>query len=264
LSGVASLRVTNTASDLDSPSNGLTYQLAQAPTGAAIDTNGVITWTPAVVQVPSTNLFVTVVTDSNPWAVNEQHFSTSNSFLVVVSAVHNQINRPPMLPIVPDKILIGQQSLTVYNTAVDIDLPPNPLTYQLLSAPTGAAIDTSGVITWTPSESQVPSTNVFETRVTDYNPWAMNDQHLSTENAFMVIVGMPGSVLIESVTVNNGLATITWSSVAGKTYRLQYKGNLTGESWHDISPDVTATGATTSATDAVSESSERYYRVFVP
>ena len=45
-------------------------------------------------QVPSTNSFVTVVTDSNPWAINSQHLSATNSFQVIVNAVHNG----PLLP----------------------------------------------------------------------------------------------------------------------------------------------------------------------
>jgi len=61
----------------------------------------------------------------------------------------------------------------------------------------------------------------------------------------------------------DGLATITWSSVAGKTYRPHYKSNLTAESWQDSSPDVTASGSTTAATDAVGTSSEGNYCVFV-
>ena len=65
-----------------------------APAGADIDTNGVITWTPTVAQVPSTNVFTTVVTDSNPWAVNAQHLSATNSFTVVVNATHNGPSLP--------------------------------------------------------------------------------------------------------------------------------------------------------------------------
>ena len=79
--------MTNTATDSDIPANRLTYAFQAAPAGAALDTNGVITWTPAPAQVPSTNLFATVVTDYNPWAVNEQHLTATNSFVVVVNAI---------------------------------------------------------------------------------------------------------------------------------------------------------------------------------
>src|SRR5205823_5559206 len=68
--GLQTLVVTNTASDSDIPSNSLAYSFITAPTNAVIDTNGIIVWTPAAAQVPSTNVFTTIVTDSNPWAIN--------------------------------------------------------------------------------------------------------------------------------------------------------------------------------------------------
>jgi len=53
------------------------------------------------------------------------------------------------------------------------------LTYVLQTGPSNAVIDASGIITWTPVVAQVPSTNVFTTVVTDYNPWAINSTNLS-------------------------------------------------------------------------------------
>lgn len=42
----ALLTVTNRATDVDLPANTLNYQLIGAPGNAAVDANGVITWTP--------------------------------------------------------------------------------------------------------------------------------------------------------------------------------------------------------------------------
>src|SRR5205807_4118738 len=77
--GLATLLVTHTATDNDIPATLLTYILAQAPTNAVIDTNGIITWAPVVAQVPSTNLFQIVVTDSG-----SPPLSATNSFTVFV------------------------------------------------------------------------------------------------------------------------------------------------------------------------------------
>jgi len=85
LSGLQGLTVTNTATDNDLPVNPLRYAL-QGPLGASIDTDGVIRWQPTAVQIPSTNLFTTVVTDTNAWAVNARQLSDTNSFSVVVRA----------------------------------------------------------------------------------------------------------------------------------------------------------------------------------
>src|SRR5208283_3511311 len=169
--GLQTLVVTNTASDSDIPVNPLGYVLVVsntvsgvAVTNATIDTNGVIRWTPTVSQVPGTNLFTTVVTDTNVFAVNAQNLSATNSFLVTVKAVHNG----PVLPGQTNRTTTGLQTLVVTNTASDNDIPgPTFLSYRLLSGPTNAVINTNGVITWSPTVSQVPGTNVFKTVVSD-------------------------------------------------------------------------------------------------
>jgi len=73
-----SLQVTNSATDDDAPANTLIYALLNSPTNAGISTNGVITWTPATNQAPSTNLFTTAVSDGTA--------SVTNSFMVTVLA----------------------------------------------------------------------------------------------------------------------------------------------------------------------------------
>lgn len=83
---LTSLIVTNTASD-SNPASLLTYQFLTAPSGASIDTNGVISWTPNLWQSPSTNPITTVVTDS---AIPP--LSATNSFTVFVSGPYDGIN----------------------------------------------------------------------------------------------------------------------------------------------------------------------------
>jgi len=47
----------------------------------------VISWPPSEAQGPRTNVSVTVVADDNPWAVNAQHLSATNSFTVMVGSL---------------------------------------------------------------------------------------------------------------------------------------------------------------------------------
>ena len=147
LVGQQPLVVTNTATDADIPANSVSYQLVGAPAGASIDTHGVIAWTPTVAQVPGTNVFTTVVTDNNPWAVNQQHLTATNVFLVTVAAIHNG----PVLPVQTNLTIAEMTTLIVTNTAADTDLPVLGLIYSLANAPSGAAIGTNGIITWTPT-----------------------------------------------------------------------------------------------------------------
>ena len=69
--------------------------------------------------------------------------------------------------------------------------------------------------------------------------------------------------VIQSIVLNDGIATITWSSVAGQTYRVQYKNSLSDSTWTDLPPDVTATGPTASKTDNVGAQPQRLYRVLL-
>ena len=67
------LTVTNTATNANIHSTIAGYALVNPPAGAAIDANGIITWTPSQNQSPGTNTITTVVTNANPYdLVNPQ------------------------------------------------------------------------------------------------------------------------------------------------------------------------------------------------
>jgi hypothetical protein len=212
----------------------------------------VIRWTPTVGQVPGLYTFTTVVTDTNVYAVNAQDLSATNSFTVTVQAIHNG----PALGVVSNQVVNELTLLTVTNSASDNDIPVLPLTYTLVNPPAGAVIDTNGVITWTPSQAQAPGTNVITTVVSDGS--------LSATNSFMVTVNVASNDFrIISITMTNGVATVTWTSVAGNYYRLQYKDSLTATNWTDVTPDVQATGQTTSTTNVLGGATQRFYRVML-
>lgn len=60
------------------------------------------------------------------------------------------------------------------------------------------------------------------------------------------------------------LTIVSWFSVPGKLYRVQYKNSLTDPVWSDLPGDVAATGGTTSKADTTkTEQPNRYYRVQV-
>ena len=253
--------MTNAATDSDTPANTLTYALtvsnaSGAVTNASISATGVITWSPTEDQGPSTNTFTTLVTDNG-----SPNLSATNTFTVVV----NEVNSAPSFVQTPANQTIAPLStMTVTNAATDSDIPANTLTYALAvsnakGAVTNASISASGIITWTPTEDQGSSTNTFTTVVTDNSSPAM-----SATNAFTVIVTAPENVpppVITSIVVSSDTATITWSSAASRTYRLQYIGDLTTTNWNDALPDVTATGPSASMTNAVGTATQRFYRI---
>src|SRR5207244_3718457 len=108
---------------------------------------------------PSTNLITVRVTDNGA-----PPSSDTRSFTVIV----NEVNSAPVLTVPIDQTVTELSTLTVTNTASDADLPANTLTFGLVSAPTGVNLNPStGVLTWTPTEAQGPSTNLITVRVTD-------------------------------------------------------------------------------------------------
>src|SRR5205807_3001239 len=168
------LTVPNTATDSDIPANVLTYGLLIPPAPTRRSSNLVITWTPTEAQGPSTNVITTMVTDNGVPSL-----SATNSFTVVVT----EVNSPPVLGAQADRTVAEGTMLTVTNSATDPDIPANVLTYMLVNPPTGAVIDSMGVITWTPGEAQGPGTNVITTVVSDNGV-----PGLSATNSFTVIV----------------------------------------------------------------------------
>jgi len=128
----------------------------------------------------------------------------------------------------------------------------------LVNPPLGALISSDGVITWIPTPLQAPSTNIFETVVTDNGL-----PPLTATNSFTVFVTTSQVVpapTIQSIVVTNDVATITWTSVFGHTYRLLYSADL-DTNWTPIPPDILATGSSTSASDSTESVTTRFYRV---
>jgi len=77
--------------------------------------------------------------------------------------------------------------------------------------------------------------------------------------AFAITVLAP--LNITSIQSDTDTVTISWNSIAGKTYRLQSSTNLDNGTWTDLGNAIPATGLSTSATDNIIPGSQRFYRV---
>jgi hypothetical protein len=69
--------------------------------------------------------------------------------------------------------------------------------------------------------------------------------------------------VLQPLRASNGVAQLTWNAVLGGTYRIQYKPTLAATNWTDLAPDITATASTASATDAVGDAPQRFYRILL-
>jgi uncharacterized repeat protein (TIGR01451 family) len=250
----STLMFTNKASDSDQPSQTLTFSLSNAPAGASVDpASGVFTWTPTEAQGPFTNQVTVMVTDNG-----SPPMTTAQSFTIAVL----ESNEPPVLAPVVDRTIHAGMTLVITNSATDPDIPTNTLMFSLDPGPAGASIDpASGVFSWSPDDSFANTTNAVTVVVTDNNPWAVNKQQLTDTKSFNVLVVPPPA--LSSALSSNGEMTLTWSSISGQTYRVQYITDLFSTNWTDLIPDVTATDVTATTTDQATTDAQRFYRVMV-
>jgi hypothetical protein len=243
------LTFTATATDPQSPPQTLTFSLdAGAPAGASITTGGVFTWTPHETNGPGVFSVTVRVTDNGSPARDD-----SETLTITV----NEVNLPPVLAAIGNRLVTAGSNLTFTATATDPDRPVQILAFSLdAAAPSGASINPStGIFSWTPSAGHTPTTNLVTVRVTDNGAPALND----FETFNIVVASAPR---ITSITVTlAGLVTIRWSSFAGKTYRVEYKSDLSAALWGPLGSNVLATGSTSSITDNVGANLRRFYRV---
>ncbi len=209
---------------------------------------GVFSWTPNEAEGPEVTNITVRVTDSGSPALSD-----AKTFTVTV----NEVNSAPVLSPIANRTIHQGTTLVVTNSATDSDLPANTLTFSLVSPPAGATIGSaSGILTWTPDATYVNTSSNITVRVTDNGI-----PNLSDSKSFLVnIVPRP---LIQSIVVSNNIVTLTWSSIAGQTYRVRYASDLGSASWNDLLPDVQASGATASKTDSSAPLDQRFYRVEV-
>jgi len=121
-------------------------------------------------------------------------------------------NTPPTFPAQAGRTIPELSTLTVINTAADLQTAGLFLVYSLAAAPSGAVISPNGIISWTPTEAQGPATNTFTTIVTDNGL-----PPLSATNSFTVVVTevnqAPSLPLQPNITILAG-ATITVTNAA--------------------------------------------------
>lgn len=128
------------ASDPD-PADTLSYALTTAPTGASIDSLGVLRWTPTQTQVGSQQIAVKI-SDRNGGTVTQ-------SFAVQVVAV----NDAPIIAATPDTAAVEDSIYTLNLQASDEE--GGILSYAVSQGPSGMAIDSTGVLKWTPANTDV-------------------------------------------------------------------------------------------------------------
>jgi hypothetical protein len=179
-------------------------------------------------------------------------YTTSNVTLRVVNT------RPIMAPI-PDQAVINHSPIQWTVLATDNDVPTQTLTYTLSLAPSGARIDTNGVITWTPNLPSTPVTISLTVLVTDNGT-----PNLTASSTFQITITDRGTSSLTSLQPNfpgphsNTLAFTGWPNF---TYVTQFATNLSGP-WFSFSTNLADTNGLWQVIDPSATNPSRFYRAF--
>ena len=108
---------------------------------------------------------------------------------------------------------------------------------------------------WAPSAAQTPGTNLITVRVTDSGVPSLN-----ASRTFKVVVGV--GFRVSNITRQpNGDVTFSLGTTIGKTYRVEYKDDLSSANWLPLGADRVATSASLLITDNIGVNPQRFYRV---
>jgi hypothetical protein len=229
-------------------SNILTYSLDPgAPAGASINPiTGAFTWKPTEAQGPGAYDVTIRVTDNGTPPLDD-----SETITIIVSETNNAA---PTLTAIANQTVLAGNTLTFTNTASDTDVPLD-LTFSLdPGAPPGADVNPStGVFAWTPPLDAPSSTNSITVRVTDGGPPEMS----ATRSFNVCVVSRMASY---SPPDGNGNTSISWNTLAGHKYRVQYKTDLNDATWTDATGDIPGDGTQKSQSFSVIEG-QRFYRI---
>lgn len=188
----------------------LSYALTSSPAGMSINaSSGFITWIPTDTQAGTHN--VTVLVSDNAASA----LSVTQTYTIQVTIPPADNVRPQITSAAVTTAAVGKSYLYDVN-ATDANAQ-DVLSYTLITAPTGMIIDTnSGVITWTPSESQSGSHSV-SVRVDDNASPAMS----SSQNFTISVSGLV-------IRVNTGGGEYVDSK--GQIWAADYGYNIEGQS----------------------------------
>ncbi len=134
---------------VDPDGDPLTYSLTTAPSGMAIDADGVITWSPAGSQLGANAVSVKVTDGRGGEAVQQ--------FTVDVNAA--AANHAPAITSTATLAATVNRAYRYTITATDID--NDTIAYSLVNGPAGMSVDSiSGQVIWSPTADQLGSQRV--------------------------------------------------------------------------------------------------------
>ncbi|HOX01929.1 MAG TPA: Calx-beta domain-containing protein [Candidatus Paceibacterota bacterium] len=136
-------------------------------------------------------------------------------------------NRPPVFGPIPDRTIFAGQILAFTNSASDPDLPPQTITFNLVSAPPGMALDEyTGLLRWRPHVAESPMTTQVLLSATD-----SGSPGLSVTQSFWITVNRPAAAL-EALSLEPGGFVFRVTGDPGPDLTIQRSADLAD--WIDL------------------------------
>lgn len=207
-------------SAMDPDGDTVACSVTGAPAGSSFTDNGdgtgLFSWTPGAGDVGSYMLTFTATDAGNP----------AQSASETVTLAVGQVNNPPTLVIIGDRMIMPGQTLSFSVLATDAD--GNTLAFSVAGAPSGSSFTDNGdgtsLFTWTPTASQAGSVIVSFT-VTDNGIPVLSDQ----ESVKLSIQGMAGGF---------GISEVTWWDTWDGHLRLSGGGAPAGSTVEIVDSDT--------------------------
>jgi pectin methylesterase-like acyl-CoA thioesterase len=237
-----------------SASGGQPVSFAVSATGLP---NPVYQWTLNNVNIPGATNAALIFPGVNVTNAGTYFVIISNSVGVMTSSnvVLSVANSAPSLVPVSAQTINAGVTLNITNVATDIDAPPQTLTFNLLTNPSGSTLDAAGVFTWRPSASQGGTTNPVSVKVTDNGT-----PNLSTTNNFNVIVNPVSKPGLGTISYSGTQLSITVSGgTVGPDYVVDASTNLTD--WQTLLTTNLPPQPFTFADTTISTAPAKFYRV---
>lgn len=159
------------------------------------------------------------------------------------------LHLPPTIAAQPQSQSVGAGQSATFNVTAN-GSPPLGYQWRFNGANLGGAVGSG----YTRSNVQTAHAGSYSVVVTN-SAGAVT----SAVAALTISASAPRPALFAPVVTSSNVV-ITWMSVSGRVYQLQYKDSLTNANWTPLMPNVTANGSVASKTD-VSVGVQRYYRV---
>ena len=177
---------------------------------------------------------------------------------VLITDDRGFVPAPPVLSVPADQTIDELTTIVVTNTATAANPSATQLTFSLTSAPAGATLDpVAGVLTWTPTEAQGPSTNRIGVQVRDNGTPSLSDIRSFTIVVNEVNNGTP--VILTSIGMKRQNLHLGVTAEAGALYSLQTSTNLAA--WTSINDFRAPAAAFELVESNAAAFPQRFYRI---